>query len=101
MMRQVNRILGTISDTTLFGFLPLDIVMHLVLGAIITFTFLKITKSAMKAFIICFIVAIAKEVYDSNTLVASWQESIKDIIVTIIYPVLLLIVYKLKKMADQ
>jgi VanZ family protein len=100
-MRMIKGALGYISDTVLFGWLPLDILVHFILGIIITVICFKYTKSAVKSFIICLLLALAKEAYDSTTLIASWQESVKDVIVTLIYPIIFLITAYLKKRADR
>lgn len=100
-MKILKDFLGYISDTVLFGWLPLDIVVHFILGILITVICFKITKSAIKSFVICLALAILKELYDSTTLVASWTEALKDIAVTLIYPVIFLSVAYIKKKIDH
>jgi len=97
MMKPIQKILGAISETTLFGFLPLDILLHFVFGILITLIVKKYTKSLIKGFIACLTLAIIKEIYDSGTLVASLMESIKDITVTVIYPIYKIIKEKVVK----
>ena len=58
------------------------------------------TKSVFKSFTLCLLLAVAKEIYDSTTLVASWSEAIKDITVTLIYPLIFVLTSYLKKKSD-
>jgi hypothetical protein len=101
LYKQLNHILGTISQTVLFGWLPLDIVLHLLIGAAMMIIIQKIRKSAIQAFFFCLTVALLKELYDSQTLVATWSEAIKDFLITMIYPTCILIVIFFRKKLDQ
>lgn len=99
--KYINGILGAISQTKLFGWLPLDMLMHSILGALIAITTQIFTKSAWKAFFVCLGAALLKELYDSTSLVASWSEAIKDIVITMIYPSFLVVVVFIKKKLDR
>ena len=100
-MKTVHNILGYISQTKLFGWLPLDIVMHVTLGMLITVIAYKKLKSVYKAFAICLVLALAKELFDSQSLTASWGEAIKDIAVTMVYPLLLILIFVVRKKMDR
>lgn len=99
--KMLHNFLGTISQTKLFGWLPLDILMHGIIGAIVTIVVQVYRKSHVQAFVVCLILALLKELFDSMSLTASWGEAIKDILVTMIYPTLLLGISTFMKKADR
>lgn len=97
-MKSIDSILAYIAKTTLFGFLPLDVICHYLVGVALTILFLKLFKNNLIfAFLFVLILELLKEYYDSFTMTANWLESIKDICVTIIHPVMLMIVRKVTK----
>ncbi|PIP96581.1 MAG: hypothetical protein COW00_19395 [Bdellovibrio sp. CG12_big_fil_rev_8_21_14_0_65_39_13] len=97
-MQVIHHFFGVISNTLLFGFLPLDIVLHYLVGLCITILLLKKLKNNLiLAFFILLSLAIAKEIFDSFSLTATWMESIKDLSVTMIHPFMLFIIRKWRK----
>lgn len=99
--KSIHNILGTISNTVLFGWLPLDMLLHFTLGAVITILLRLKGKSPTFAFVIVLLLEIAKEIFDSFSLTATWEEAIKDLLITMIFPVLLLITVTLKKKLER
>ncbi len=87
-----------INATTLWGWLPLDIVAHFVGGTAITILLLKCRFSFKQVFVSVVLLALSKELMDFF-LVGKTQilESLKDIVVTCAYPTMLLGVRRLQK----
>ena len=87
-----------ITSTTIWGWLPLDIVSHFIGGAFITIILLKCKFNFKQVFLSVVILAISKELCDfflaGKTMVL---ESLKDILVTCSYPILLWGVRRLQK----
>lgn len=88
-MNYYKSTLGYISKKQLFGFIPLDVICHGVIGTLITVIGLKKKWSFKKTFSLVLFLALFKELQDSFVMTYHWTESIKDIFVTIIYPVIL------------
>ncbi|GAB4011672.1 MAG: hypothetical protein Fur0010_06470 [Bdellovibrio sp.] len=97
-MKFINEALIYISKNDLFGVLPLDILFHYIIGVILTIGLLKAVKNNLiLALIGLLIIELLKEYYDSFTMTASLGESLKDIFVTLIHPIMLIIIRKLTK----
>ena len=93
----VGQILGFFSNTKLLGFIPLDVVMHLTVSYIIMFIMLAKKVRFLYAYFTVFALAVAKEVFDSFSLTNTIEENMKDLAVSMVFPTLLLIVWKLLK----
>lgn len=96
-MKELHSILGYISNTKLLGFIPLDIVMHLVVAYIIMVILLKCNLKIIKAYFIVLILCICKEVFDSFSLTNAIEENIKDLLVSMIFPTIQLLISFSKK----
>lgn len=88
-----------ISNYQVFGLLPLDKILHFFIGAIITVALRILGINPTWTLIIVAIVAMIKEAIDSYTLNNSTTEHIVDILVSVLYPALLLGVSHLKRLA--
>ena len=88
----LNIFFGYISKSTLFGFLPLDILAHLIVGTGVTIIGLKLKFKFSYVFLFLLFLCLAKEYYDSFVITSSAQEHLKDFIVTMIYPMILIII---------
>lgn len=92
-----GRVFGFFSNTKIVGEVPLDVVMHLgVSYALMVVLLIKKVRFRI-AYGIIFLLSIAKEIMDSFSLTSSIEESIKDILVSMIFPTLLLIIWKVKR----
>ncbi|MBT3583367.1 MAG: hypothetical protein HN509_00560 [Halobacteriovoraceae bacterium] len=101
-MHSINQIFGYISRTKIAGVVPLDIVAHFILGILILLFCLKILKlDFKKSFLILLALTVGKEIYDSFTLTATWEEALKDFCVTFSYPILRLGITKLMKKIED
>lgn len=97
-MKIINEALIYISKNDLFGILPLDILFHYVIGVFLTIALLKIFKNNLVFSLLgVLFLELLKEYYDSFTMTASLGESLKDIFVTLIHPIMLIIIRKLTK----
>lgn len=99
--KSIHNLLGMISRTTLWGWLPLDMVLHFSLGALITIILRLRGKSALFAVVVVFLLEVTKEIFDSFSLTATWEEAIKDMIVTMFFPVMLLITIQVKRKLER
>lgn len=86
-----------ISNYNIFGFIPLDKTLHFVIGTLITII-LRLFKIRMR-FIFLFIIVIEliKEFIDYKTLNSTLSEQIIDALITLTYPIILILVIKLKE----
>lgn len=97
MNQDINLIFRTISNTKILGILPLDLILHFIVGALLTIIG-QIRKINLKwTILIILILSLIKEYLDSSTMTSSVSESLKDIATTMIYPILIFIVVKIKK----
>lgn len=92
-MQELNSFYWTlqkyISDHTFAG-IPLDIIAHITVAAFITVVLLKMHLRLVYVVLIVFSIAIIKEIIDWQFQVkVSADESFKDIVVTMLYPMLI------------
>ena len=93
--------LQSISKTKLFGWLPLDYLLHFVVGIILMVIFTKVMKSVFKAFLLLLTIQVLKEILDSFSLTATWQEALTDTALTLSYPVLVIFIVLLKRKINR
>ncbi len=91
---EIQRIISTY---LVFGFIPLDKLLHFLVGAIVAIGLRLSGRSFRSVFIVVAILAIAKEVNDSFILNNSIIENGLDIIVTLAYPILIYGIDRIKK----
>jgi len=85
-----------ISNHLIFGFIPLDKVLHVVTGALLTIILRLFRVTLGKIFIAIGVIAFAKEYHDSFVLNNSPLEHVVDFAVTFLYPVLLGLVLRVR-----
>ncbi len=95
-MQLLNNVLGYISNTKLWGFIPLDVIMHLLVSYLIMFIMLWRKVRFRYAYLVVLLLSLIKEFYDSFTLTNVLSENIKDLLVSMCFPTLLLVVWKIK-----
>jgi hypothetical protein len=78
-----------ISNYQILGIIPLDKVLHVVIGAIITICLRAFKFRLRYVGLVLGGLCVVKEVIDLNTLNSSVIESIMDTLATFVYPVLL------------
>ena len=93
----VQSLFHFVGHTTLFGFLPLDIVAHLFVGFVIFRAMIHFRFRIGTALVTLFVLQFIKELYDSTTLVNDMTEHVKDFVVTFIYPGYFLLKRRLRK----
>jgi len=72
------------------GVIPLDILAHLTISALIMLIMLKMRVSAQKIILTVLALAILKELYDLPRLSNTPIENLKDIVVSMLIPVVFL-----------
>lgn len=85
------------SKTYLFDTIRLDLILHFILGLILTLIIRKWKKSPTFALALVFLIQLIKEYYDSFTMTASFKEGAVDTLVTISYPLTLVIIHFVMK----
>ncbi len=88
-----------ISNYLVFGFLPLDKLLHFLVGAILAAGLRLSGRTFRTTFILIGVIAVVKEVIDSFTLNSVLEEHCLDIIVTLIYPTVMYGIHRLKVLA--
>lgn len=97
-MKEVHNLLGYISNTKIAGIIPLDIVMHLFVAYLIMVILLKCNVKIIRAYLIVLVLSLFKEVFDSFSLTNVIGENIKDLLVSMIFPTIqLLISFSMKR----
>jgi len=92
----LHNFLGYISNTKIAGIIPLDNVVHFLVGTIVTIIAIKFGNSLKKSTLIVIVLSLGKEIFDSFSLTNELGENIEDFLVTVAYPVLLFFARKLK-----
>lgn len=91
-----NKIQYFISNYYIFDIFPLDKTLHIIIGAILTIVLRKFGLRMKHVFAILAILCIVKELIDSKTIGSTFSESITDIVVSFFYPIIVVIIIKLK-----
>lgn len=97
----VFKILGFISKYQIFGFIPLNITLHLTISALITFYLLKKKIEPKKIFIIIFLLGLLKELFDANALGNTWEKHVRDMCINLIFPSLVILVHYIKNKSKK
>ncbi|MFA6236648.1 MAG: hypothetical protein WC635_04900 [Bacteriovorax sp.] len=86
---ELQKILGTISVTKIFGIVPLGMVLHIGISAAITILLLKRGMKFKKVFVIVFLVGLSKEILDCFVINNTLQKHILDMCYDMSYPTFL------------
>ena len=94
----MSKIFQFISEYNLFDLIPLDLFLHCMIGAILTYLGLHFNFKLSKIFIMLLVIAILKELNDFLFhLTTNPTEYLIDILVTFIYISIIYLIRKLKK----
>jgi hypothetical protein len=88
-----------ISHYKIIGLIPLDKFLHFTIGMLVTILLRFLGIRIRWVFVFLITLETLKEINDSFVLNSTWGEHLADFIVTLIFPLLLLIVIKIKKTA--
>lgn len=97
----IFKTLGFISKYQIFGIIPLNATLHLLISTTITIFLLKKKLKPIKVFFIIFMLGLLKELFDANALGNTWQKHIGDMCINLFFPSLVLIVSYIKKKANE
>lgn len=89
MLKMIRMPFEYISHTKIFGFIPLDSVLHILLGHLILVGLMKFKLSYKKSMAVLIALAIGKEIFDSFTLTNRIEENILDFSLSLLLPTLL------------
>lgn len=93
--------MGKLSKTYLFGWLPLDGLLHFLVGLVLTLIFRKKGFDPKKSVAIIFVLQLIKEGFDSFKMTATWEEAARDTLFTMIFPVINWIIFLIKRKAER
>lgn len=91
------QIMRYISSEKIAGVLPLDWVLHFVVGAVLTIILLKLKFRLRNAVIILGILELIKEIFDFQAMTATYTEAILDYFITMAFPLMLYMARLLKE----
>jgi hypothetical protein len=92
----VSDFFGLISKTYIFGVIPLDTTMHVVVGFIVTFTGLKMGFRFGRVFVFLLVLETIKAIHAAFTIDHSILHGLKEFFATFTYPAWVYTVRKLK-----
>lgn len=101
MFRFPTQIQSIISSYKILGFVPLDKTLHFIVGMIITIIMRKFKVRMLFIFLILAAVELFKEFNDYYVLNSTLAEQIIDALATFIYPIMIMIIIKLKARNDK
>lgn len=94
--KNLQFILGTISATRLFGFIPLGMILHITITTLISIFLLRRGMKFKHVFIIVFFIGLSKEILDSFVLNNTLQKHILDMCYNLSFLTLIYLRDKLK-----
>ena len=86
-----------ISGYRIFGVLPLDKTLHFVIGMGLTILLKKLGMRLRYVFLTVLVIEILKEISDKDVIGNTPEEHAWDILATMLYPLLLIAVWVVKK----
>ena len=96
-MKFLTQAFRYISTTKIFGLIPLDSVLHVVVGAILTILLIKLKIRYIYIFLILLIISVIKEIYDYPTMTFSYREAFIDTALTYAYFCIHIIIKKIRR----
>ena len=98
VIKNYSLIMKKISETKIAGVIPLDLLLHAIIGYLIYIFLKKVIKvNSVTALFFVFLIELAKEVLDSFSLTNTLLENIIDIAATMTIPVILVLIDKINK----
>lgn len=96
----ILELLGFISKYQIFGIIPLNATLHLLISAIITITLIKKGVKALNVFILIFLLGLTKEIFDSQALGNTMEKHIRDMGLNLVFPLIFLAISLIKRKKD-
>lgn len=93
--------MGKLSKTYLFGLIPVDGLLHFAIGLILTLVLRKKGLSPIMTVTLIALIQLLKEFLDSFSMTATFEEALKDTVITLIFPVLNLILFYVKRTIEK
>lgn len=101
-MEEIYAILDYITENKIAETIPLDLPAHFLVGMALTIILLKCRLPFVITFLTIVLFALLKEVLDYQRMVEfDYLESLKDIAVTLLYPLILTLVRRKKNSASK
>lgn len=95
---EIQRIISTYQ---IFGFIPLDKVLHVLVGMFVTVVLRLFKIRMVRVLFIVLLLAVGKELNDTYVLNNTMEEHILDILVSIAYPLILWAAVTLKERTQE
>ncbi len=93
---EIQSVLAPISKYVIFGFIPLGMILHISISALITIILLKRGMKFRNVYIIVFAIGLSKEILDTFVLNNTMKKHILDMCYDMSYPTFLYVREKLK-----
>lgn len=92
----INDLFALISKTTIFGVIPLDTTLHVVVGFLVTFIGLKLGFRFGRVFLFLLALETIKATHAAMTIEHDWLHGAKEFFATFVYPAWVYLVRKIK-----
>lgn len=93
---EIQHLFSTISAYRIVGLIPLGMILHIGISAIITIALLKYGMAFEQVVIIVFLVGLSKEFLDSFVINNTMTKHLLDLCYDMSYPAILLLIRKIK-----
>lgn len=94
--REIQSVFAPISKYVIFGFIPLGMILHISISALITIILLKRGVKFRNVYIIVFFIGLSKEILDTFVLNNTMKKHILDMCYDMSYPTFIFIKDKLR-----
>jgi hypothetical protein len=89
LQQEMNHFLGLISETRLMGFIPLGMILHITISAVITIILLKRGMKFKHVALVVFLIGISKEILDCFVINNTLKKHIIDMCYDMSFPAFL------------
>lgn len=106
MLRQylpkfIIHLLEYISRTKIYGIIPLNATLHFLISTSITIFLIRRKVKPHHAFFFILLLGLAKEVFDSYALGNTMAKHIRDMVINLTFPTLVIVVHYIKNKAKE
>jgi len=95
-MKLINDLFATISEYYIFGIIPLDTTLHVVVGFLVTFVGLKMGFRFGRVFLFLLALETIKATHAAMTIDHDWLHGAKEFFATFTYPAWVYLIRKMK-----
>ena len=100
MNELINNLFSSISNCMIFGLIPLGKTLHVFLPMLITIVMTKMGIKFKQILVFIFLLCVLKELYDLTAINSDIYDSVKDLILDMIYPLFVISVQKSRRLSE-